>query len=149
MRVHISTDHAAFELKTFLVEHLAADGYEMVDHGAHEYDDQDDYPDFIIPGAQAVVDDPGSFGIALGGSGNGENIASNKVPGIRCILGWNVDIAKLGRQHNGANVIAVGGRQHEEAYALEMVRAFLATPFSGDPRHQRRIDKMSAYEAQR
>ena len=149
MRVHISTDHAAFELKTFLVEHLTAEGNEVVDHGAHEYDDQDDYPDFIIPGAQAVVDDPGSLGIVLGGSGNGENIAANKVAGIRCVLAWNADIARLGRQHNDANVIAIGGRQHDLEFALDMVRAFLTTPFSGDPRHQRRIDKLAAYEARR
>lgn len=148
MRVHISTDHAAFELKNYLVEHLTADGHEVIDHGAHEYDAQDDYPDFIIPGAQAVAEDAGSLGIALGGSGNGENIASNKVPGVRCILAWNVEIARLGRQHNDANVIAIGARQHEQAFALDMVRAFLAEPFSGDERHQRRIDKMSAYEAQ-
>lgn len=147
MRVHISTDHAAFDLKNYLVEHLTAEGHEVIDHGAHAYDDQDDYPDFIIPGAQAVAADPGALGIALGGSGNGENIASNKVPGIRCILAWNVEIAQLGRQHNDANVIAIGARQHEHAFALEMVRAFLATPFSEEARHQRRIDKMSAYEA--
>lgn len=147
MRVHISTDHAAFDLKNYLVEHLTAEGHEVIDHGAHAYDDQDDYPDFIIPGAQAVAADPGALGIALGGSGNGENIASNKVPGIRCILAWNVEVAQLGRQHNDANVIAIGARQHEDAFALEMVRAFLATPFSEEARHQRRIDKMSAYEA--
>ena len=149
MRVHISTDHAAFELKNYLVEHLEADGHEVVDHGALAYDAQDDYPDFIIPGARAVADEPGSLGIVLGGSGNGENIAANKVAGVRCILAWSVEIAKLGREHNDANVIAIGGRLHEEAYALEMVRAFLDTSFTGDPRHQRRIDKLSAYERQR
>ncbi len=149
MRVHISTDHAAFDLKNFLVESLTAEGHEVIDHGAHEFDGQDDYPDFIIPGAQAVADDPGSLGIALGGSGNGENIASNKVPGIRCALAWNIEIAQLARQHNDANVIAIGGRQHEKEFALEMVQAFLSTPFSGDERHRRRIDKLSAYEAQR
>lgn len=146
MRVHISTDHAAFELKNYLVDHLTADGHDVVDHGAHEFDALDDYPDYIIPGAQAVVNDPGSLGVALGGSGNGENIASNKVPGVRCILAWNVHIAKLGREHNDANVIAIGGRPHDPEYALEMVRVFLTTPFSGDERHQRRIDKLTAYE---
>ena len=149
MRVHISTDHAAFELKKYLVEHLSDDGHEVLDHGALAYDAQDDYPDFIIPGAQAVVDDPGSLGIVLGGSGNGENIAANKVAGVRCILAWSDEIAKLGREHNDANVIALGARPHEKEEALGMARAFLDTPFSGDTRHQRRIDKLTAYESQR
>ncbi|WOP18535.1 ribose-5-phosphate isomerase [Raineyella sp. LH-20] len=149
MRVHIATDHAGYELKNYLVQALTEDGHDVVDHGALEYDAQDDYPDTCIPGAQAVAADPGSLGIVIGGSGNGENIAANKVPGIRSILAWNVAIAELGREHNDANVVAVGARQHEPEFALEMVRAFLATPYSQDARHQRRIDKLSAYDASR
>ncbi|MEA5155061.1 ribose-5-phosphate isomerase [Raineyella sp.] len=149
MRVHIATDHAGFELKNHFVEALTADGHDVVDHGAHEYDAQDDYPDTCIPAAQAVAAEPGSLGIVIGGSGNGENIAANKVPGIRSILAWNVAIAELGREHNDANVIAIGARQHEPEFALAMARAFLATPFSQDERHQRRIDKLSAYDAAR
>lgn len=146
MRVHIATDHAGFELKQFLVQALQDDGFDVRDHGALEYDAQDDYPDTCLPGAEAVAADPGSLGIVIGGSGNGENIAANKVDGVRSILAWNVDIARLGREHNDANVIAIGARQHENDQVLEMVRAFLATPFSEDPRHQRRIDKLTAYE---
>lgn len=149
MRVHIATDHAGFELKNYLVKALTADGYEVVDHGAHEYDDQDDYPDYCIPGAEAVAGDPGSLGIVIGGSGNGENIAANKVHGIRSVLAWNVSVAELGRLHNDANVIAIGARQHQEEFVLAMVRAFLVTPFSQDLRHQRRINKLSEYDRQR
>ena len=149
MRVHIATDHAGYELKNYLVEALAADGHDVVDHGAAAYDASDDYPDTILPGAQAVAADPGSLGIVLGGSGNGENIIANKVPGIRSILAWNEQTARLGREHNAANVVAIGARMHEAAAALDLVRVFLATAFSGDVRHQRRIDKISAYESHR
>ncbi|QGF22357.1 ribose-5-phosphate isomerase [Raineyella fluvialis] len=149
MRVHIATDHAGYELKKYLFGALIADGHDVVDHGALEYDAQDDYPDTCLPAAQAVAAEPGTLGIVIGGSGNGESIAANKVPGIRCILAWNIAIAELGREHNDANVISIGARQHEPDFALAMVRAFLATPFSGDERHQRRIDKLTAYEAAR
>lgn len=149
MRVHIATDHAGYELKNYLVEALTADGHDVVDHGAAAYDASDDYPDTILPGAQAVAGDPGSLGIVLGGSGNGENIVANKVPGIRSILAWSDQTARLGREHNDANVVALGARMHEPAVALELVRVFLATPFSGDERHQRRIDEISAYESRR
>ena len=146
MRVHIATDHAAFELKQYLVERLTADGHDVVDHGASTYDALDDYPPLIIPAAEAVVADAGSLGIVLGGSGNGEQIAANKVPGIRAALAYNVELATLARQHNDANVVALGGRMQslEEGYAI--VAAFLGTPFSGEERHQRRIDQISAYE---
>lgn len=91
--------------------------------------------------------EPGSLGIVLGGSGNGEQIAANKVTGVRAVLAWSLDTARLGRQHNAANVIAIGARQHSVDDAIAMVEAFLAEPFSGDPRHQRRIDLLTAYEA--
>jgi len=149
MRVHIATDHAGFELKEFLVPQLQSAGYEVVDHGSDVYDSLDDYPTTCIPCAEAVAADPGSLGIVLGGSGNGEQISANKVAGVRSILAWNKETAQLGREHNNANVISIGARMHQPEEALEFVLAFLETPFSGDPRHQRRIDLISAYEEQR
>ncbi|WP_029252495.1 ribose-5-phosphate isomerase [Paraoerskovia marina] len=149
MRVHIAADHAGYELKTHLVEHLGAAGHDVVDHGAHEYDALDDYPAFCLAAGEAVVADAGSLGIVIGGSGNGEQIAANKVDGVRAALAWNEEIARLGRQHNDANVVAVGARQHSVDESVAIVDAFLAEPFSGDERHQRRIDQMAQYEADR
>ncbi|MBI9115052.1 ribose-5-phosphate isomerase [Sanguibacter suaedae] len=149
MRVHIASDHAGFELKAALVEHLRAVGHDVVDHGAHEYDALDDYPSFCFAAGEAVVAEPGSLGIVIGGSGNGEQIAANKVPGVRAALAWNLETARLGRQHNDANVVAIGGRQHTVEESTAFVDAFLAEPFSGDERHQRRIDQLAAYEAAR
>lgn len=149
MRVHIGTDHAGFELKQALVPFLTSRGFEVVDHGAHVYDAEDDYPEFCFAAAQAVVDEPGSLGVVIGGSGNGEQIAANKVNGVRCALAWNVETAKLGRQHNDANVMGIGARQHSEEEAFEIVLAFLGEPFSQADRHQRRIDQLSAYEQAR
>ncbi len=146
MRVHIATDHAAFETKQFLVESLRAKGYEMVDHGAATLDPDDDYPATIIPCAEAVRDDPGSLGVVLGGSGNGEQMAANKVGGIRAALAYDTTTAQLAREHNDAHVVALGGRMHSLQEALGIVLAFLETPFSHDPRHQRRIDMVAAYE---
>jgi ribose 5-phosphate isomerase B len=146
MRVHIGTDHAAYETKQFLVAGLTEKGYEVVDHGALEYDAQDDYPTTIIPCAEAVAADPGSLGIVLGGSGNGENIAANKVAGVRCALAYKPELARLGREHNDANVVAMGGRFHTLEEALEIAVAFLETPFSNEARHQRRIDMLTRYE---
>lgn len=147
MRVHIGTDHAAFELKEFLVERLTSDGYDVVDHGAEALDPEDDYPPMILSCAEAVAAEPGSLGIVLGGSGNGEQIAANKVRGIRAALAYNVELAELAREHNNANIVALGGRMQslDEGYAI--VRAFLDTPFSEAPRHQRRIAMIDAYEA--
>ncbi|HOU93687.1 MAG TPA: ribose-5-phosphate isomerase [Polyangiaceae bacterium] len=149
MRIHIAADHAGFELKAHLVAHLGAAGHDVVDHGAHEYDSQDDYPSFCFAAGQAVVAEPGSLGIVIGGSGNGEQIAANKVPGVRAALAWNLDTARLARQHNDANVISVGGRQHTVEESTSFIEAFLAEPFSGDPRHQRRINQLADYEASR
>ncbi|MDE1654861.1 ribose-5-phosphate isomerase [Actinotignum schaalii] len=146
MRVHIGTDHAGFELKEFLVEKLEESGYEVVDHGAKTYDALDDYPAPCIACGQGVVDDAGSLGIVLGGSGNGEQISANKVRGVRAILAWNEDTAKLGREHNNANVISIGARQHTPDEAWNLVKLFLETPFSEDERHQRRIDQIARYE---
>jgi len=149
MRLHIGSDHAGFELKAALIEHLTAAGHDVVNHGAFEYDAQDDYPSFCFAAAEAVVAEPGSLGIVIGGSGNGEQIAANKVKGVRAALAWSHETATLGRQHNNANVIAVGGRMHPTAEAISFVDAFVAEPFSEDPRHQRSIDQVSAYEDQR
>lgn len=149
MRIHIAADHAGFELKAHLVEHLTAAGHDVTDHGAHAYDPEDDYPAVCFAAAEAVVADAGSLGVVIGGSGNGEQIAANKVTGVRAALAWNTTTARLGRQHNDANVVAVGGRQHSVDEAVEIVDAFLAEPFSGDARHQRRIDQLAAYEAAR
>ena len=149
MRVHIGTDHAGFELKAYLITALEADGHELVDHGPHTYDAEDDYPVFCIPAAEAAVADPGSLCVVIGGSGNGEQIAANKVVGARAALAYNLDTARLGREHNDANVIAIGARMHTQEEALEIVRLFLATPFSGDPRHARRIALLADYEKSR
>ena len=149
MRVHIGSDHAGFDLKQHLVTVLTEKEYEVIDHGAPTYDAQDDYPTYCLPAAEAVVADPGSLGIVIGGSGNGEAIAANKVDGVRCALAWNEDTAKLGRQHNNANVVSVGGRMHTTEEATQLVEWFLETPFSGDPRHARRIQLLADYEARR
>jgi len=149
MRVHIGSDHAGYELKNYLVEALTEDGHEIVDHGPEIYDAEDDYPVFCIPAAEAAVADAGSLCVVIGGSGNGEQIAANKVVGTRAALAYNLDTARLGRQHNDANVIAIGARMHTPEEALEMVRVFLATPFSGDPRHARRIELLADYERTR
>jgi len=146
MRIHIGSDHAGLELKAELVKHLSSKGHDVTDHGPHEYDALDDYPDFCIPAAEAVAQDPSSLGIVLGGSGNGEQIAANKVKGIRAALAWSIDTAKLARDHNNANVIAVGGRMHEISFVKEIIDAFISEPFSNDERHVRRIKKISDFE---
>ncbi|MCH5644125.1 MULTISPECIES: ribose-5-phosphate isomerase [unclassified Gordonia (in: high G+C Gram-positive bacteria)] len=146
MRVYLGADHAGFELKNQIAEHLTANGHEALDCGAHEYDAADDYPAFCIEAALRTVADPGSLGIVLGGSGNGEQIAANKVPGARCALAWSVETAQLARQHNNAQLIGIGGRMHSLDDALAIVDAFLATPWSEEPRHQRRIDILAEYE---
>lgn len=149
MRVHLGSDHAGFELKTALIDHLKASGHDVVDHGAFEYDGDDDYPSFCIAAAQGVVADPGSLGVVIGGSGNGEQIAANKVNGIRAALIWSRDTAALSREHNDANVAGIGARQHSLEEAIAIVDVFLATPFSNGERHQRRIDQVSAFETSR
>jgi ribose 5-phosphate isomerase B len=147
MRVHIGSDHAGYDLKNYLVENLTDDGYDVVDHGPAAYDAEDDYPVYCIPAAEAAVADPGSLCIVVGGSGNGEQIAANKVKGTRAALAYNEDTARLAREHNDANVISIGARLHSETEALDLIRLFLSTPFSNDPRHVRRIKLMSEYEA--
>jgi ribose 5-phosphate isomerase B len=149
MRVHIGTDHAGFDLKNYLVTALVADGHDVLDHGPQAYDPEDDYPDYCIPVAEGAVGEPGSLGIVIGGSGNGEQMAANKVLGCRAALAYDLDTATLARQHNDATVIAIGARMHTEEEALGMVRVFLATPFSGEERHARRIALLADYEHRR
>jgi len=146
MRVHLGCDHAGLELKEHLTGWLRDNGHEPVDHGPFVYDALDDYPVFCLRAARGVADDPGSMGIVIGGSGNGEQIAANKVEGIRAALVWNADIATLAREHNDANVISLGGRMHTVEEMTHFVDVFLRTPFSGEERHARRIEMMSSYE---
>jgi len=147
MRVYVGSDHAGFELKQHLVRHLAAAGHDVVDVGPRAYDAEDDYPPYCLHTAARVVADAGSLGVVIGGSGNGEQIAANKVPGTRAALGWSEATARLAREHNDANLCGIGARMHSREEALAIVTAFLATPFSGEDRHARRIAQLAAYEA--
>ncbi|MFR9674803.1 ribose-5-phosphate isomerase [Streptomyces sp. TR06-5] len=146
MRVYLGSDHAGYELKNHLVEWLRSAGYEPVDCGPHLYDAQDDYPPFCLRAAERTAADGESLGIVIGGSGNGEQMAANKVKGVRCALAWSEETAALAREHNNANVVSVGARMHSTEDAVRFVETFLGTPFSGDERHVRRIDMLSAYE---
>ncbi len=146
MRVHIAADHAGFELKSHLIEWLTANGHEPVDHGAHAFDANDDYPPFCIDAAKAAVADPESLAIVIGGSGNGEQIAANKVKGARAALAWSVETASLARQHNNAQIVSIGARMHAPDEVTAIVESFLTTPWSDEARHQRRIDMLLAYE---
>ncbi|MBE1484507.1 ribose-5-phosphate isomerase [Plantactinospora soyae] len=146
MRVYLGSDHAGYELKVHLANHLAKQGYDLVDVGPFLFDPDDDYPVFCLHSGARVVADPGSLGVVIGGSGNGEQIAANKVAGVRAALAWNVETAQLARQHNDANVVAVGARQHTLDEATAIVEAFLSTPFSGNDRHARRIAQVAEYE---
>ena len=147
MRVHLGSDHAGLELKDHLVAWLQAHGYEPVDHGPFVYDAQDDYPVFCLRAASGVIGDPGSLGVVVGGSGNGEQIAANKVRGVRAALVWSAETAALARQHNDANVLSVGGRMHTVEEMTSFVEIFLTTAFTGEERHSRRIAMLADYEA--
>ena len=146
MRVYVGSDHAGFELKAHLLDALAARGYEVVDAGPVAYDPEDDYPAYCLHTGARVVDDPGSLGVVIGGSGNREQIAANKVPGVRAALAWNTETARLSREHNDAIVVGVGARMHTPEDATEIVVTFLATPFSQGERHARRIAQIADYE---
>lgn len=150
MRIHIATDHAGLEFSQFLQTHLTEAGHEVIDHGPKEYDALDDYPAFCINAAAAVVRDQQAgveaLGVVFGGSGNGEQIAANKVAGCRAALVWNLSTAKLAREHNNANVISIGARQHTVDEAVAFIDAFIAEPFPGDERHVRRIAQLAEYE---
>jgi ribose 5-phosphate isomerase B len=147
MRVHIGGDHAAFDLKSELVQHLLEQGHDVVDHGPDTYDPEDDYPVAVLRAAMGVRSDENSLGVVLGGSGNGEQIAANKVEGIRCAVAWTVETARLGREHNDAQVVSIGARMVSVDDAKAIVDTFLSTPFSGDVRHRRRLEMVARYEA--
>ncbi|GAA1506050.1 ribose-5-phosphate isomerase [Dactylosporangium maewongense] len=149
MRVYLGSDHAGYELKVHLVGALQLQGYEVVDVGPAKFDPDDDYPAFCFHTGARVVADPGSLGVVIGGSGNGEQIAANKVLGVRAALAWNLDTARLGREHNDANIVAVGARQHTLDEATALVTAFLSTSFSGNERHARRIAQVLDYDTTR
>jgi ribose 5-phosphate isomerase B len=150
MRIHLGTDHAGLEFSKTLAEHLTEAGHEVIDHGPTEYDPLDDYPSFCINAAQGVVDDEAAgreaLAVVFGGSGNGEQIAANKVKGARAALVWNESTALLARQHNAANVISIGARQHTVEEAIAFIDTFIAEPFSGEERHARRIAQLAEYE---
>src|ERR1700729_3361990 len=143
VRVYLGSDHAGFELKAAIVTWLGEAGHEAVDCGPASYDPQDDYPVYVLQAAQRVIRDPG---IVIGGSGNGEQIAANKVPGIRAALAWTVETAQLARQHNDANVLSLGARMYSLEDALSFAKVFVATPFSGEARHARRLDMLADFE---
>lgn len=146
MRVHLGSDHAGLELKTSLDTWLRDQGHEPVDHGPIDYDADDDYPPYCFAVGEAVAAEAGSLGIVIGGSGNGEQIAANKVTGVRAALAWSVQTAELARQHNDANVVSLGARMHSVEEAIGFVEVFLSASFSEDPRHQRRIAELTDYE---
>jgi ribose 5-phosphate isomerase B len=146
MRVHLGCDHAGLDLKDHLLAWLAEQGHDGIDHGPRAYDSDDDYPPYCLRAAEAVADDPGSLGIVIGGSGNGEQIAANKVPGIRAALAWSDETAQLARMHNDANVVSIGARMHSLVEATRFVDVFLSTDFTGEPRHARRITMLRDYE---
>ncbi|MEV6865573.1 ribose-5-phosphate isomerase [Streptosporangium subroseum] len=146
MRVYIGADHAGYELKNHIVSWLKEHGHEVTDCGPSVYDPEDDYPPFVLRAAEGVVDDPGSLGVVIGGSGNGEQIAANKVRGVRAALAWSEETAELAREHNNANVISIGSRMHSEEEATRFVEIFLATAYSGAERHSRRLAQLDSYE---
>ena len=145
MKIYIGADHAGYELKNKLVLWLKEQGHEMTDFGAHEFNPTDDYPDFIEPVARAIASDPErSRGIILGGSGQGEAMDANRFPGIRAaeFYGGDLNIVKIAREHNDANILSLGTRFVSEEEAKKAVELFLNTLFSGDERHIRRIKKI-------
>jgi ribose 5-phosphate isomerase B len=146
VRVYLGSDHAGFELKARLIEWLASAGHEPVDCGPHAYDPNDDYPVYVMRAAQGVASDHGTLGIVIGGSGNGEQIASNKIPGIRAALAFSDETAQLARQHNDANVLSLGARMYSADEAVGYAQVFLSTAFSTEPRHARRLAEIAEYE---
>jgi len=146
VRVHLGSDHAGYDLKVALVARLRELRHQPVDHGPDAYDAEDDYPPFVIAAAAATVAEPGSLGVVIGGSGNGEAIAANKVAGVRCALAFSLETASLGRLHNNANVVSLGAREYSQDDAIGFVETFLNTEFSGEERHVRRLLMLENYE---
>ena len=146
MRLYLGSDHAGFELKSRLIDWLEQQGHEPVDCGPAAYHEGDDYPPYVMTAAARAVADPGSLGIVIGGSGNGEQIAANKISGVRAALAWSEETARLARRHNNANVLSIGARMHPVEVAVSFARIFIETEFSGEPRHALRLDEISDYE---
>jgi ribose 5-phosphate isomerase B len=146
VRVYLGSDHAGFELKAAIIAWLGEAGHEAVDCGPARYDPQDDYPVYVLRAAQGTIRDPGSLGIVIGGSGNGEQIAANKVPGIRAALAWTLDTARLAREHNDANVLSLGAREYSTEDGVSFAKVFVDTPFSGESRHARRLAMIADFE---
>lgn len=146
MRVHLGSDHAGFELKNKVAARLRELNHEPVDHGPSSFDPEDDYPPYCFAAAEGAVREIGTLGIVIGGSGNGEAMAANKVKGARCALAHNEETARLGREHNDANVMSLGSRMTSESEALRFVEIFVTTAFSGEKRHSRRIALLTEYE---
>lgn len=150
MRIHIATDHAGLEFSETLQKHLADAGHEVIDHGPKTFEPLDDYPSFCINAALGVVRDQElgveALGVIFGGSGNGEQMAANKVHGARAALVWSVPTAELARQHNNANLISIGARQHTVDEAILYIDTFITTPFSYEERHERRIAQLAEFE---
>ena len=146
MRVYLGSDHAGFELKARLVEWLTQAGHEPVDCGPSSYQPDDDYPVYVIRAASSAVADPGSLGIVIGGSGNGEQMASNKIKGVRAALAWSEETARLARLHNNANVLSLGAREYSIEDAVGYAKVFVETEFSAAPRHVRRLEMIASYE---
>jgi ribose 5-phosphate isomerase B len=146
VRVYLASDHAGLELKSALAAWLGEAGHEAVDCGPATYDPDDDYPVYVLRAARGVVGNPGSLAIVIGGSGNGEQIAANKVPGIRAALAWTTETARLARQHNDANVLSLGARMYSTEEAVGFAKVFVATPFSGEARHARRLAEIADFE---
>jgi ribose 5-phosphate isomerase B len=146
VRVYLGSDHAGFQLKASLIGWLTQAGHEAVDCGPSTEVDDDDYPPYVMRAASAAISDPGSFGIVIGGSGNGEQIAANKIHGVRAALAWSEETAQLARLHNDANVLSLGARMHTIEDAVGFARVFVETAFSGAPRHKRRLEMITEFE---
>jgi ribose 5-phosphate isomerase B len=146
VRVYLGSDHAGFELKAALIEWLTKAGHEPVDCGPSSYQPDDDYPPYVMRAASGAVGDPGSLGIVIGGSGNGEQMASNKIRGVRAALVWSEETARLARLHNDANVLSLGAREYSVEDAVGFAKVFVETEFSGIERHARRLAEIAAYE---
>ena len=146
MKIHIATDHAGLDLKNTIKKFLVDKGHDVTDHGAYKYDALDDYPDFIFPCARAVAVDLNSRGIILGGSGQGEAMAANRIKGCRAAVFYNgpKEIIKLSREHNDANILSIGARFMLENEIYDIIELWLEEPFAGG-RHQKRIEKLDMY----
>jgi ribose 5-phosphate isomerase B len=146
VRVYLGSDHAGFVLKGRLIEWLEQAGHQPVDCGPSAEHDDDDYPPYVMLAANSAIHDSGSLGIVIGGSGNGEQIAANKIDGVRAALAWTEEIAKLARLHNNANVLSLGARMYSVDEAVSFARVFVDTEFSGESRHARRLAMITDYE---